>query len=81
MFLFLTAFDSFPTFYAQEQIDPIAIRSVTLFKRETGVNRSRRSLQKSDWSNSLFFTSESLLCSQKMSDLLKKPMSEFPTLV
>ena len=71
--MFLTAFDSFPTFYAQEQIDPIAIRSVTLFKRETGVNRSRRSLQKSDWSNSLFFT--------KMSDLLEKPMSEFPTLV
>ena len=38
---------------------------------------NRRSLQKSD---SLFFTSESLFRSQKMSNLLEKLISEFPTL-
>ena len=38
------------------------------------------SWQKSDGSNSLFFTSESLFCSQKTSNLLEKLMSKFPTL-
>ena len=43
--------------------------------------RSRRSLQKSDRSNSLFLKSELLFCSQKTSELLEKPMSKFPTLL
>ena len=41
---------------------------------------SRRSWQKSDGSDSLFFTSVSLFRSQKMSNSLEKQMSEFPTL-
>ena len=40
----------------------------------------RCSWQKSEGSDSLFFTSKSLFCSQKTSDLLEKPMSKFPTL-
>ena len=38
-------------------------------------------VQKSDGSNLLFFTSESLFCSQKTSESLEKPMSELSTLI
>ena len=57
--------DSLPLLFTKEQ--PWAIVS-------------GRSWQKSDGSHSLFFTSESLFCSQKMSESLEKPMSVFPTL-
>ena len=56
----------FPPFYAQERIAPLSLCSVALYKRAT-------------LSDSLFFTSESLARKQT-SDLLKKPMSKFPTL-
>ena len=58
----------FPTFYALERIAPIAICAVALNKRAA-------------MSYLLFFTSEALFCLQKTSDMLEKPMSEFPTLV
>ena len=38
------------------------------------------SLQKGGGNDSLFFTSESLFRSQKTSESLEKPLSEFPTL-
>ena len=57
--------DSLPLLFTKEQ--PWAIVS-------------GHSWQKSDGSHSLFFTRESLFCSQKMSESLEKPMSVFPTL-
>ena len=65
---FLYVSKGFPTFNAPHRIAPIALCSVTLYKRAA-------------MSYLLFFTSKALFCSQKTSDLLKKPMSEFPTLV
>ena len=51
-------------------------------KKRLWANHSHHSLQKSDHdgSDSLFFKNESLFRSQKTSDSLKKPKSEFPTL-
>ena len=49
-------------------------------KEQLWAIRSCCSWQKSDGSDSLFFTTESLFGSQKMSDSLEKPMIEFPTL-
>ena len=60
----------------------IAIKSLPLpFTTERlWAFRSGRSWQKSNGSNSLFFTSESLFHLQKTSNSLEKAMSEFPTL-
>ena len=60
----------------------IAIKSLPLpFTTERlWAFRSGRSWQKSNGSNSLFFTSESLFHLQKASNSLEKAMSEFPTL-
>ena len=53
---------------------------VTHYKR-AAVSDSLRSLMTTgDGSNLLFFMSESLSRSQKTSESLEKPMSEFPTL-
>ena len=56
---------------------------IALYKRATMSDSlpSLFSLQKSDRSDLLFFKSTSLFRSQKTSDSLKKPMSEFPTLL
>ena len=92
---FLYVFYCFPPFYAQERITPIArFALVALYKRTTVSESllsfftkerlkaicSRRSVQNRDGSNSLFLKKESLFRSQKTSDSLKKPKSEFPTL-
>ena len=58
--------ESLPTLFTKER--PWAIGSF-------------RSWQKRDRSDLFFFTGESLFSLQKSSDLLVKPMSEFPTLV
>ena len=87
--------------YAQEQITPVALHSVALFKLKSDsseslllllkkeppwVNRSCRSLKRAtrvmcsfSWANHSFALS--LFSSQKTSDSLKKPLSEFPTLL
>ena len=54
--------------------------SVQNSNREQFAQVAQCSWQKSDGSNLLFFTSESLFRSQKTSDSLQKPMSKFPTL-
>ena len=53
---------------------------VALYKRATMSNSLRSLMTKSNRSDSLFFMSEFLFHSQKMSESLQKPMSEFPTL-
>ena len=86
-------FTALPLFYAKEWFTLVAFwqridcernTPFALFKR-LNVSDSLPSLitklQKSDGSNSLFFASELLFRSQKTSDLLEKPMSEFPTLI
>ena len=61
----LQFFTTFPHFYAQELISPVSLCSVTLYLRVTGARVNR--------SFALSLT--------KTSDLLEKPMSEFPTLL
>ena len=53
---------------------------VALYKRATMSNSLRSLMTKSNRSDSLFFMSEFLFRSQKMSESLQKPMSKFPTL-
>ena len=54
-------------------------RKKKLLKEQTVIHKGC-SLQKSDGSDSLFFKSKSLFRSQKASESLEKPMSEFQTL-
>ena len=67
-FVFFVYFSLLFPFYAQDRIAPVALCSVALYKRVTV-------------SDSLFFKSELLFCSQKVSVSIEKPMSEFPTLI
>ena len=46
--MFLTVFPCFSAFYTQEQLAPIALRSIAFFKRAKGAICSWRSLQKND---------------------------------
>ena len=71
----LKVFHSFSSFLC-----PRAKRAIRSTKEGPWPNRSGHSWQKSYRSDSLFFTRESLFCSQKRSNSLKKPLSEFQTL-
>ena len=81
---FMPKSESLPSLFAQllffkEQWEQLAL--VTLDKRATmSYLLSLLMTKKSDGSDLLIFTNESLFCSQKMSDLLEKPMSKSPTL-
>ena len=63
--LFTPKSKSFPSLFTKERLWAICLDP---------------SCQKSNGNDELFFTGESLLRSQKTSDSLEKPMSEFPTL-
>ena len=71
--IFLYVLDIFHPFYAKERLR--ANRSCYR-ERFAPVSRGK----KRDRSDSFFFTSQSLFCSQKTSDSLQKTMSEFPIL-
>ena len=89
---FTQKIDSFPPFYAQEWIAPVTLGSVAFILRATWAFCSRRSLQKerpwairsghswqkSDRSDSLFFTSESLFHSQKNERIARKTDERIP---
>ena len=82
----------FPLFYAQEWIAPVTLGSVAFILRATWAFCSRRSLQKerpwairsdhswqkSNRSDSLFFTSESLFHSQKNERIARKTDERIP---
>ena len=95
---------SFPTFYAQEQIDPLFFAQLLFFKERREQFALVVFLWKSDheqiapvalykrvtMSDLLLLLMKKeqhkqiavlLICSQKTSNLLEKPMREFPTLV
>ena len=59
---------------------PKSEESDSLYKRGTVTELLRSFMTKSYRSDSLFFTRESLFCSRKRSNSLKKPLSEFQTL-
>ena len=56
------------------------IADVALYKRATMRDSLRSLMTKEQWSDLLFFMSESIFSSQKTSNLIEKPMSKFPTL-
>ena len=73
-------FTAFPFLCPRPNCSPC---SVALFKEQQWANRSRCSLQKSNCKGFTVFHERIailLFCSQKTSDLLKKPNREFPTL-
>ena len=80
--VFLYVFDSFLPFYTQEQIthfsflksDLSELLLLLFTKKQQWAIRSGLSWQKNDGSDLLFR-------SQKTSESLKKPISEFPTLI
>ena len=80
-----SVFDSFsllsPLYMPMSKSLLLLFAPLLFTKEQSWANCSRCSLKKSDESNLLFFESELLFCSPKMSDLLEKPKSEFPTLV
>ena len=87
--MFLSVLLCFYPFYAQERITQLLFIKeqrndllLSLFTKERlWAIHSHCSWHQRDGSDSLFFTSESLFCPQKTSDLLEKPMNEFPALL
>ena len=92
---FTQKIDSFPPFYAQEWIAPVTLGSVAFILRATWAFCSWRSLQKSDHERFAqvahdkratgairsFSQANRSFTHKKTSELLEKPMSEFPILV